>query len=98
MKPDPSPVEDQLAAIARELRVTRCLLIFVALCAGLPLFAPRLAAWIAAQCDMVWTRLSPHIVPAAGVVVSLLAVFFCAAYVVGRIKSPSSRVTARKSP
>ena len=90
MKPE-SPhtkdVEEKLAAISWELFLTRCLLIFVAICAGLPLFAPQLATRIAAFSVTVWRACSPHWISALAIVISLLAVIFCAAYLVGRTKA-----------
>jgi hypothetical protein len=88
MKPDPSSVDAKLAAISRGILINRCLLIFAAVCAGLPLFAPRLAVRIAEVSERIWTVCAPHGEEGLGILASLLVLFFCAAYVVSRIKSP----------
>ena len=97
MKPDVSNVDEKLVAISRGLWINRCLLIFVAICVGMPLFAPGLAVWIAERSDRVWAALSPLAGGAAGILASLLVVFYCAAYVVSKI-SPPAPAPSDKAP
>lgn len=85
---------EQIAALRRETRSLRRWVVFTALCAGIFLFAPWLAAFIAGGGARLFEALggSGFLVP----VVALLLLFGGAAYVVSNRGSGSSPQSARK--
>jgi uncharacterized membrane protein len=97
MKPDSSSVDQQLAAISRGIFINRCLLIFIAICAGIPLFAPKLAARIAELSDGFWAACAPYASGVLGILLALVAVIVCAAYVVSKV-APAAPVKSERRP
>ena len=96
MKHESYSVDQQLAAISRGIFINRCLLIFIAVCAGILLFVPRLAAAIARASDSLLETCAPYVNGALGILVSLLAVILCAAYVVSKLAPPAPPASDRE--
>ena len=88
-KPDSSSVDEKLAALSRGIFINRCLLIFTSVCTGIFLFAPRVAAGIAARCESLWQACSSVSEGVIGIIVSLIALFVCAGYIVSKM-APAS--------
>jgi len=82
----------KLAEISRGLFINRCLLVFIAVCAGVMLFLPRLALAIAEMVDAMTQSVSPWVTPILPIVIGLGTVFAVGAYIVARIapKAPDS--------
>ena len=96
MKHETYSVDQQLAAISRGIFINRSLLIFIAVCAGIHLFVPRLASAIGNVGDRLVASIAPHVDGALGILVSLLAVILCAAYVVSKLTPPAPPASGRE--
>lgn len=93
MKAEPSSVDEKLTAISRGLFINRCLLIFLATGVGILLFAPSLAADLAAACESTGKAVFSASNGLVGIGIALVAVVFCAAYIVSKI-APSAPAPA----
>ncbi|PTX92849.1 hypothetical protein DB345_14455 [Spartobacteria bacterium LR76] len=82
----------KLEEISRELFINRCLLVFIAVCAGIILFLPRVALAIAETGDSIIQGISPWASSLFSVIIGLGIVFAVGAYIVARIapKAPGS--------
>lgn len=75
----------KLAEISRSLFINRCLLVFIAVCAGVLLFLPQLALAIAEMINAMTQRVSPWVSALLPVIIVLGTVVGVGAYVVARI-------------
>lgn len=78
-------LDQHLAKISRGLFINRCILIFIAMCVGIILFLPSLAASIAEISNRLVEMGGPHLTSVLGAILGISAVIGVAAFVVSQV-------------
>lgn len=91
-------LEQKLDALARELRVTRWLVIFLTACVGTMLFLPRLAAGLTERSAAVWDYLDGHGGGLLSAVFAIALVIVVGGYVVSRTAISADEIEKEAPP